>query len=274
MSSLRQHLTRYLSTKSHTACRHKLALLVTALAFAPFRMVCASESNDDLDLWMHRAPLTMVVEQIAMVSGKSVEITGVLEGRVTGRFSGSLTEALSSLTASQEVLFDLQGNTLFAISNRAWSNVSFALPEKDSADSLLKKLQEIASPGNSVAVLGGKVTVSGHPGFVKRIVRKIGSGQFPDNFKPVVVSPVAVSLVKAGTPEIATEIYKPSVAVETLDAELNNSVSIDSSDNKLAKKASSTAEVDLASTFASANSEPESVRRIRSVTDIPGFSTF
>jgi hypothetical protein len=200
--------------------RQKLVLAMVMLALLPCRLAFASDNSVALDIWVQQAPLEMVIEQIASVAGKSVKITGVIDGQVSGRFSGNLADTLTMLSATHDVSFDLQDNNLYAVSNRALSNISIALPGSDAAVALVEE---------AIGVI--------------RIV----------------------SLSGASEEIIETTKTLQSTADTPLknDDELKNSVKLEVTDMKDAEKLSSKAEVEL-----------KPARRIRSVTDIPGFYTF
>lgn len=184
--------------------RHEFAFALVASVLFPCRLVFASVTDVWVDIWVQDAPLAMVIKQIASVAGKSTKITGAIEGQVSGHFSGNLADTLASLAAMHGVLFDLQDDSLHVISYRELSNISMTLPGYGLDDSLQMTLGEVPFPGNSVLVQGALVKISGHPNFVKRVVSKIGAGQFVYSVKEIAASsslePLAISVEE--TPEL------------------------------------------------------------------------
>ncbi|MDB4224577.1 hypothetical protein N9850_12465, partial [Granulosicoccus sp.] len=215
--------------------RQKLAIVLAVLTSLPCRLSLASEDTVELDIWVRQAPLAMVIQQIATVAGKSVHIKGAIEGKVSGRLKGNLSETLANISDSHDVLFDLQEDSLHVISKRALSNVSIALPGAGLNESIQQVLDEVPIPGNTVALQDGTVKVSGHPNFVKRIVRKIGSGQSVYSVKKL-VTPAPVILLNENldaTPELsaANQVkQKPTIALPLIDSELPSEPKVDTAD--------------------------------------------
>ena len=207
--------------------RQTLAISLAILTLVPCRLSLASDDTVALDLWVRQAPLAMVIEQIAAVAGKSLKITGPIDGQVSGRLSGNLADTLAKISDSHDVLFDLQEDSLYAISKRALSNVSIALPDSGLNESIQQVLDEIRIPGNTVVLQGCAVKVSGHPNFVKRVVRKIGSGQSVYSVKNL-ATPAPVVMLNANvdaTPELSAANFvklEPAIALPIIDSELES----------------------------------------------------
>jgi hypothetical protein len=198
--------------------RRGFAFALVMSALFPCRLTFASDTDTSVDIWVQDAPLAMVIKQIASLAGKSTKITGAIEGQVSGHFSGSLADTLASLAATHGVLFDLQDDSLHVISYRALSNISVTLPGYGLDDSLHMTLGEVPFPGNSVLVQGALVKVSGHPNFVKRVVSKIGAGQFVYSVKGIATSssvePLTLSVEE--TPELSAAFLTKDQPLKSL----------------------------------------------------------
>jgi len=250
MSLASQDVTVF-EIKPPVAWRQKMLGIVMAVwVCLPSHAVLADDTDVSIDIWVQRAPLALVIKQIADEADKTVKITGAIEGQVSGRFTGNLTEALTTLSESHDILFDLQENELNVVSSRALSKISIFLPDTELEDTVRFTRDEAVFPGNAVSVEGVMVKVSGHPNFVKRIVKKIGAGKSPEGAKekPVVAKKNTTKKdKKAPKLSAAASASKKSVVAKATD-----------------EKPTANAE----------KSSSEPAKPILSVTDIPGFHTF
>ena len=124
---------------------------------------------------MNEAPITHVIHQLAELSGGDANITGAVEGQVSGRFSGTVAETLKTLSEEHNILFDMQGDTLNATSKRALSEVSMVMAGAELNDTLKNSMQSGLMPGNAIDIQDELVKLSGHPDFVKRIARQLAA---------------------------------------------------------------------------------------------------
>jgi len=209
---------------SITRRRFNVTFVIAVLVLLPIRWALATEKPVELDIWVQQAPLTLVIEQIASVAGKNAKFTGSIEGQVSGRLTGDLTDNLVRLSDSHGVLFDVQGDDLHVISNRAMSSVSMSLPGAGLIKSIQQTLDEAPFPGNTVFLQEGKVKVSGHPNFVKRIVRRMGSGQSVYSVKKVAPTVKLAKETVVAEPELSAAILDkqaPADAIVSNEAELS-----------------------------------------------------
>ncbi len=151
-----------------------------------------ADSDPEVSFWVDRAPLKLVIRQLASLSGRNAEMEEpvetdevikteeVAEGEevsdtrdfaevlVSGRFSGSLGDTLAKLSADYPVTFDLDGKTLRAMNGNARSSVSIAMLSTTFDETFMNELLASSGAGNSVEFREDAVRVSGHPAFVKR----------------------------------------------------------------------------------------------------------
>lgn len=128
-----------------------------------------------LNLWVDKAPLQLVVGQLARISGREALISGELDGEVSGRFNGSVSDVLNTLADSHGAVFDLQTSTLAAIDAESVSHVSIAMDGMSISDAMQASLEAQAVQGNRVEFRDDSVRLSGHPTFVKRLAMDITS---------------------------------------------------------------------------------------------------
>lgn len=195
-------------------------------------------SAPEFSFWVDAAPMTMVIDQLAALAGKSAEIEGLAEVPVSGRFSGSLDKLLTELSSQYPVAFDVEGDVLRANDASALTSVSIAMLSSELDGNLKDELLVSEGPGNKLEFREDAVRISGHPAFVKRTARSITTALVK-----------ARGEVLAGAPEPQTaETIADAGSVEVL-ADIKDE--------------------DKAPTDQASLSKP-----IRWVTDIPGYNTF
>lgn len=218
----------------------------------------------EVNVWADSAPLNLVIEQLGDMSQLNVAIEGELEGHVSGRYAGSLQGALSSLSSTHGVLFDLQDDTLHVTSEAESSSVSIALAGQalvEAIDGSLGKTSQTWS-GNSVEFREDAVRITGHPNFVKRTAKQLTT---------------QIAGLGSKTPEISeiseiSEIVKAPEAPESVVVELPP---LDDFEVEPVSDAGSQALLQDIQEEGKPDSERASLSKpIRWVTDIPGFTTF
>lgn len=228
-----------------------LALTCLASTTTPLQ---ADFSNTDiapqtapLNLWVKSAPMSLLVEQLAQLSGQEAELTGTLDMPVSGRFNGSLEQTLVQLAANYPVLFDLGDGTLHASDSSSGSSISIAAVSSDLDDALKQSLFEDMAAGNDVEIRADAVRVSGHPAFVnrirERILRALADGG-------------ARLLTEQNSDEEVPAAASPTLEVEVIDAGSNEMLA------------------DIADESKPPRDQATLSKPIRWVTDIPGFHTF
>jgi hypothetical protein len=183
----------------------------------------------------------LVVGQLAQIAGRQPQVEGGLDTAVSGRFSGTLSEILSSLSADYPVLFDLTDDSLQAGSSDEQSNASIPLAGRTLQKTYQTELLGSVLPGNTLEFRDDEVRLTGHPAFVKRTARRIAETLADDDAK-------VGAKVKAGADDTA--------AAQVVDA---------GSDEMLA---------DIEDEARAPADQATLSRPIRWVTDIPGYDTF
>jgi len=209
--------------------------------------------SDAIIVWVHSAPLELMIRQLAGMSDLEVAIDGELAGQVSGRFSGSLEDTLSELSSTHGVLFDVQGEILHATGQSESSSVSIALsgPARDNGVAGLLGRTDATWPGNTVELREDAVRISGHPNFVKRTAREL-------------------------TTEIAALGSKSPKEAEVSPVELSISLDISepATDESVADAGSEAMLQDIQQEGNIESDRASAAEPIRWVTDIPGFTTF
>lgn len=208
----------------------------------------------DISLWVKDAPLSLVVTQLAQLSGREAEIEGSLGMPVSGRFHGSVAQALTDLSAAYPVLFDLEGDTLRATNGDSASHVSVAVPSEELSEEFRAQLFEQVSPGNDIEIRADAVRVSGHPAFVSRAAAMVTAAAADSGARHLVGQ-------KAG----ADSDNAVADSATTVDQTAGQAVIDSGSDEMLA---------DIADEAKPPADQAQLSRPIRWVTDIPGFHTF
>ncbi|ASJ76593.1 hypothetical protein [Granulosicoccus antarcticus] len=197
-------------------------------------------SEPEFSFWVDAAPMTMVIDQMAALAGKTAEIEGLAEVPVSGRFSGSLDNLLRVLSSQYPVAFDVEGDVLRANDASALTSVSIAMLSTELDGELKDELQVSEGSGNKLEFREDAVRISGHPAFVRRTATSITK-----------------ALVRARGEALAGAPESEPQAVDTIADAGSVEVLADIQDEGKAP-------TDQASL-----SKP-----IRWVTDIPGYNTF
>lgn len=258
-----------------------------------------STSDAPINLWVRNAPMAMVASQLAQLSGMSLHIDGVLEDqKVSGRFTGTLEQNLSSLSRDYGVLFDVDETTVSAVAEQAGASVSIALAQPEFAEALEADLSPDTLAGNEVEFREDAVRVAGHPAFVRRTARRItgslaelGSSldavaaiaaamptsQEVEN--AVLENPVQASALEAVETEVAESAQVS--ALETAETEVVESAQVSAleqtgpeSEGVIPDSGTTAMVKDIAEESLPANEQARLSKPIRWVTDIPGFETF
>ncbi|MGQ7846500.1 hypothetical protein ACUNV4_18610 [Granulosicoccus sp. 3-233] len=239
-------------------------LCCTALAGGP---VLADNGNVDADpsastvpeisLWVRDAPMSLVVKQLAQLSGREVVLDGALDMSVSGRFGGSLEQTLVELSANHPVLFDLDGRTLRATGSDNSSKVSIAVVSDELSEEFKSSLFEQLAPGNDIEIRADAVRVAGHPVFVKRVSGLI-TRTLADNGARQGIEPDVEPTMEAAVAGIDS-------TANSVDQKASEVVIDVGSDEMLA---------DIADEGKPAADQATLSKPIRWVTDIPGYDTF
>lgn len=291
-------------------CSNKVALVMCLVSLVgTSNSVSAGDLNKSIDLWMNEAPLTHVIHQLAELSGGDANITGSVDGLVSGRFSGTVADTLETLSEEHDVLFDMQGDTLNATSKRALSEVSMVMAGAELNDTLKSSMQNGLMPGNAIDIQDELVKLSGHPDFVKRMARQLAaelaitraaelemSAQAESTAEnartkvqsaasvmaePVVTEKTAPVLEEAVTPVKQVVVVEPAEPLPEEPLVVENSVSAPESGiaaetviADVVDKGSEALRLDIAEEDDVGSDNVTNNESIRWVTDIPGFSTF
>ena len=151
--------------------------LAACLSLAMPAVSAAEISADeaDVNIWVDNASLELFISQLASLSGKTPQIEGVQPGIISGRFTGSVEQALNVLSNKYPILFDVEGDVLRAIDKSALSNVSIAMSDTSLGDVFKSELDGDLIPGNRIEFREDSIWVSGHPSFVKRSASRINA---------------------------------------------------------------------------------------------------
>ncbi len=183
------------------------------------------------------------VEELAETE-ENTEIREFADILVSGRLSGSLGSTLVKLSADYPVVFDLDGETLRAMSAYARSNVSIAMLSPALDEKFKSELLASSGAGNTVEFREDAVRVSGHPDFVKR---------------------QAAYITKAMA--TAEARLKAENLTETTESASTQAISI-------ADSGSTEVLVDIQDEAKPPAEQANLSKPIRWVTDIPGYNTF
>jgi len=264
----------------------------------PSTPVYASNLDQRIEFWVHEAPLSVVIEQIANLTGRSVDISGVIEGTVSGTFDNSLLETLTSFSGDYELLFDLDADTLYAITNQAKSVASVEVFSAQRTQELQDEWRTESLPGSRFVINDGRVKLSGHPAFVHRITQAL-SGDRVKAIAPMLLPPdIKMTSKRLVIPEATKDQPEPPTQANLSQSEtVFPEVSTSAENSQILEAAASSAEVDTASekvTDAVSTAQETVIEEfvadvqptkkpsdkddeadgINSVTEIPGFSTF
>lgn len=205
-----------------------------------------ASTEGNFNIWVDNAPLSLMMNQLAALSGRELSVMGPLTGTVSGRFEGSLVATLASLNASHDVVFDLQDKKLLVASKDSIATLSIDTNGRQLQEWFKATVQETTLQGNSVEFLDDRITLTGHPGFVDHMGKN-----------------VAIALTEAGRQFAEQPAVKP--LTDVLASQPMTDV----------KDIGSAAMVDAIRDEQAAGEGDVLVSKpIRWVTDIPGFDTF
>lgn len=221
------------------------------------------QSDEQVTVWVNNAPLKTFVSQLATITGRKAYVIGELEGTVSGRFNGSMAETLSTVGEAYPVLFELDENSLAAVSDSEKSEATIALNETVDEQAMQSTLSADLLPGNDVQVGNGEVVVSGHPEFVRRMSASVAS--YIDGSYSAETTADAESDTNSDA-DTGVEVAQSGVVDNNDNSVLNADPVVDVATSQM---------INNDSKDVSAVNQSETVsRKIRSVTDIPGFNTF
>ncbi|MFK8079459.1 MAG: hypothetical protein AB8B97_04175 [Granulosicoccus sp.] len=224
------------------------------------------QSDEQISIWVDDAQLELFISQLAQITGRDVAIDGELQGQVSGRFNGSITDTLGAVSEQFSVLFDLDDSTLGAVASTSRSSATIAMGSVELDEQLESELMGSVLPGNKLEIRDSEILVSGHPSYVSRLAKVMISAVARADKDPVtkIVATADTDLVRvvddADTPE--PEPVMDSAAEQIL-AEAAREV-------EAATASQATSQVSSQATRI-ADSDPE---EILWVTDIPGYETF
>ena len=233
--------------------------------------VASEELDPTVDMWVNDAPLSVVIGQLAELSGKSVAITGPIEGQVSGRLSGTLTDTLGSLSEQHGVLFDLQGESLSATSGQALSKVSIVMAGAELDEALKHSVQDELMPGNAIEIQDKLVKLSGHPDFVKRVAKRLTTELAVSRADESIQSPVDEAVVVDAESVTPPVVVAPRVVVEAAPVK---SIVIAPTVAAIDDAGAEAMLVDIETEKSPDSDAVTDNESIDWVTDIPGFSTF
>lgn len=217
----------------------------------------AVEQSAPVNLWVKDARLSVLVQQLAELTGREADVEEGLDMRVSGRFNGKLEQTLAILATEYPVLFDLDEDVLRAAGKDSGSSISIALLSDELSEPFKRALFDQIAPGNDVEIRSDAVRVTGHPLFVKRTTAMITRTLADNGARQIIEQKASTS-----TESIATGI---SESVDDDDAAITTAVIDSGSAEMLA---------DIADEGRPPSDQATLSQPIRWVTDIPGFDTF
>ena len=231
--------------------------------------------DEQISVWANNASLELFVSQLPGMTERNISIASDLEIRVSGRFNGSMVDALNALSEEHQMLFDLDENMLSVVAESARENATVPLTGSSIEDVLQRSSSFGKLRGNDVKSRESDVLISGHPEFVRRVAKLVATSvadtrpaddthQLSDDRG--VVDPVEQDLA-------ITKVLAPVDPLSGLLPESDTAFNIEP-----VTDAAASVLVEQAVEESSANDADEttalSPREIRWVTDIPGFDTF
>jgi hypothetical protein len=159
--------------KRSLQCNSLFFAACLGLAIPAVNAAETSTNEAEINIWVDNASLNLFVSQLAIISGRTPQVDGVLPGIISGRFTGSVEQTLDALSDSYPILFDVDGDVLRAVDKSALSNVSIAMSDSTLGDVFMSELDGDLMPGNSIEFREDSIRVSGHPSFVKRSASRI-----------------------------------------------------------------------------------------------------
>jgi len=128
-----------------------------------------SQSDERLSVWVDNATLSVFVSQLALLTGRQATVDESVEGRISGRFDGSMSETLGTVTEQYPVLFDMDDTTLGVVPETDRSSATVSLGDSRLNEQLQTELLAGLLPGNSIDIRDSDIVIHGHPSFVKRM---------------------------------------------------------------------------------------------------------
>lgn len=265
--------------KSGSYCRTVVLALVWGCSVSALQaeenVADQAYSDEQISVWANNASLELFVSQLPGMTERRISIASDLEIRVSGRFNGSMVDALNALSEQHQMLFDLDENMLSVVAESAREKATVPLTGS-SIEEVLQRSSTIGKlRGNEVKPRDGEVLISGHPEFVRRVAKlvatSVADARPEDNTHQIsddrgVVDPVDQDLAST----------KALVPVEPLSGLLSESDT--GSAPELVTDAAASVLVEQASEVSSTDDAVDITasrpREIRWVTDIPGFDTF
>ncbi len=217
----------------------------------------ANSAAPEVSLWVKQAPLSLVVRQLAELSGKEAVMTGPLDMPVSARFSGTVPQVLSDLSANYPVFFDIDESTVNAAAGSETSSVSVAVISDELSEEFRDSLFDDLAPGNDIEIRSDAIRISGHPDFVKRTSGLIARTWADNDAR----TPADAD----GGMEIGAALAGIARDPETADQAAAELVIDSGSDEMLA---------DMADEAKPPADQAVLSKPIRWVTDIPGYDTF
>jgi len=126
------------------------AFALTAWLCVTSTMAFATNLEQRIEFWVHEAPLSVVIEQIANLTGRSVDISGAIE---------------------------VDADTLYAIKNHAKSVASVEVFSAKRTQEIQDEWRAESLPGSRFDITDGRVKLSGHPAFVHRITQALSGNR-------------------------------------------------------------------------------------------------
>lgn len=232
----------------YSVIRHTCLLVILFSFFAARGSAYAQQlSVEDarsakVDVWVDDAPLNLFIEQLAHMTGRVAEVQEGLNGKISGRFNGSMADTLGAVHSQFPVLLFLDDKTLGIVDEEQLVSATIMTGEGILDPETASDLMDGLLPGNSVDVRAGEVFVRGHPTFVNQMASNLAS-----TIKEIERAPDDASAPISAVVELANE----------------QSISLANDDAGELEAGEETPVVRQSGT-----------KRYLWVTDIPGFDTF
>lgn len=250
--------------------RQKLvvSLWVAFIASVPLSTVAndlvpaGAQSDEQISVWVDDASLSVFVSQLARITGRQVDVDKEIEGRISGRFNGSMAEALSSVTDQFPVLIDISDTSLRVSSEDQRYEATVPIEVASVSETLQGELLAGLLPGNNIQFNADSVVIDGHPAFVERTVRSLTSTVVEPSLG--IVSEASDDQVPDSTSEQLSEnVVNQLVVVDSAATVMVEETVLDESDG-----------ADTSASVEASTDRPVGPKTIDWVTDIPGFETF
>ena len=226
-----------------------------------------AQSDEQISVWANNATLELFVSQLAGMTGRRAAIEQGVEGRVSGRFNGTMVDALNAVSEQHQMLFDLDQNVLSVAAESARSSAIIPLSGSSIDDVLKSSMSSDGLTGNEIELRKDEVVVSGHPDFVKRVAGLVTTA--------VADAGQETDVQQAASERPASEALADPAAAMPAETESASTLDTASSEQVTDAAASIMIEQDAeASSRGSGSDTAGSAPRFRWVTDIPGYETF